>query len=312
MRGGSEAANEVEARLDRLLAESRRSGKPLLWSATAIEALAAGSTIAAALPPWLAGALLAGIPLASLSIYQQRRATVLARQVRELYDFDRKYVIYLSRWVMCESSIDGYWSGSHHGEREMVVLKPIRRVNWSITRRNESDLPFSTALPYLDRSHAERSGSGRCTFNAPHKAGTTLAFGIDFEPMLRVGETVSLEFDLVVPLYKPGTLALLRDRPSAAVPTPGETDFTSTIVSYPIEQFTKEVIIPERLGSRHHGIQVMNHDNDLTAESEYVRRHNCFDVRTTSADGESAWLLQLNRVRPPIGATYRVFWEPRS
>lgn len=296
--------------LDVFLADVRRHTRPLLLTSAAIECAAAAATVASVVPAWAAGAMLVGIPLGSLGLYEQRRARALQEQVRQLYHLDRKYARYLSRWTLGESDRSGSWSGTHHGERDFIALKPIRKWTWNITRRAEDDLPFSTAPPVLRNQRVRRSGPGTCTFHSPHKQGANLSFRIEFDPMLRPGERVSLAFDIYVPAYKPATLELLRARPASAIPPPGEADFTSTDISYPIDTFVKELVIPERLDSRRHGLQVLLRDNEFLEEVQFIDAHECFSIDRSSVDNENVWLLRLERYQPPIRATYRFYWKP--
>jgi hypothetical protein len=296
--------------VDVLLAEMRRHARPLVLVSAAIECVAAAATIASAVPPWAAGAILAGVPLGSLGLYERRRATLLKEQISQLYHFDRKYTRYVSRWTLGSSERQGYLSGTHHGERDLVALRPIRKWTWNISRRSDGDLPFSDAPPVLRNKYVTRSGSGTCSFRDPHRQASSLAFRIEFDPMLRPGERVSLSFDLEVPVYKPATLELLRARPSPTVPTPGEADFTSADISFPIDSFVKELVIPECLESRRHGLQVLLRDNEFAEESELISSHSWFSIDRPRIDNEVVWRLRLERYQPPIRATYRLYWEP--
>lgn len=245
------------AKNDVIAAGFKRNSRPLVWTATIAECIAAASTIYSKLPPWLASAVLVGIPLGALSWYQWYRARDLADQVRQLYNFDRKYVRFLTRWTLRKSEVSGYFAGTYHGERDLVALRPIRKLEWNISRRSDDDMPFSVYPPTLYNQRISRTGDGVCKFNSPHKLEANFTFRIEFDSMLRPGERVSVSYDVDVPVFKAGTLERLRRRPMALIQAPRDSDYSSTDVSYPMEEFIKEVLILESLGTTRHGLQVL-------------------------------------------------------
>lgn len=290
----------------------RRHLSPVVWAATVLQAVAAVATLADYVPSWAAGAMLVGIPLGSLALDRHLRLRRAEARLRESTFLDRHYARVLSRWTFCESSDPAYWDATHHGERDFVVLQPIRAWTWSIHRRSDDDVPNSARPAVLRNQVATRSGHGHCVFRPPHKQKSTLAFRVEFEPPLRPGERVTLAFDLDVNQHKPATLERLRERPRPAVATPGEAEFTSYDVVHPIDLLVKEVIIPERLDASHFGLQVLRRDTEFVEEAELVRAHGLFDVSRTTVGGESAWRLRLERLEPPLRTTYRLCWTPPS
>jgi hypothetical protein len=291
-------------------AQAQKHARPLVWIGTAAEVIAASGALFSKLPSWMASSLIVGIPLLSLSIYQWRKADFLGKQVKQLYHYDRKYTVSISRWTMRESEVQGYWAGVHHGEREMIALAPIGKWTWNISRRADDDLPFYNHPPTLMNLRATRSGVGNCSFMEPHRQGANLTFRIEFDPMLRVGETVSISFDIDVPVYKPATLEGLRRRPAPAIAAPGEVEFSSIDIVYPVDKFISEIVIPESLGSRRHGVQVLLRDNEFSEEASFLRDKNAFVVDRSSVDNMPVWILRVERDNPPIKASYRIYWEP--
>lgn len=142
--------------MDVLAKELKRHSKLFIILGTVAEVLAAAVALASALPLWVVSTALVGIPLGFFGVSQRRRAEYLAKQVRRLYGFDRMYTRYLTRWVFDEATVPGYWAGTHHSERSFVALKPMCKLTWAITRRSESDLPFSDHPPTCSTS--KRSG----------------------------------------------------------------------------------------------------------------------------------------------------------
>ncbi|MER5648168.1 hypothetical protein [Streptosporangium sp. NPDC002524] len=309
-RGGERNGQGRSARSSEFEKQAKRHARPLVLIGTAAEVIAAASTLTSKLPDWVASAIIVGIPLATFGLYQWRRARFLDDQVKQLYYFDRKYVRSLSRWTMRESEVDGYLNGTHHGEREMIALAPIRQWTWSIMRRAEGDLPFYDHPPVLRNQQASRSGAGVCIFRQPHKQGTSLSFRIEFDPMLRPGERVNISFDIDVPVYKPATLEGVRMRPSPRVATPGEAEFSSTYIEYPVDELVKEIVIPERLRTYRHGIQVIRLDNEFAEEANFVSNNECFHIDRSTIDNQAVWILRLERYRPPLNTLYRIYWEP--
>ena len=309
MRTNGADADDDHVGVDDLPAQVRRRLGPLVWTATGLEALAAGSAIAARVPAPIASALLVGIPLGSFALDRHRRLQSLERRFRELYTFDRRYERVLSRWTFRESGDPEYWDATHHGEREMTVLAPMASWRWSIQRRSDDDVPAGAPSPVLRNHFATRSGPGDCTFLQPHKQKSTLAFRIEFEPRLRPGETVSISFDLDVFQHKPATLEALRRRPVPAIAPPGESEFSSYDVTFPTARLTKEIVIPERLGAGRFDFQALLRDNDFTVEAQHIREHALFDATQVKVDGQPAWRLRLERVAPPLRATYRLCWR---
>lgn len=299
----SAESNHVEA----ALAEARRSTRPLIWFATAAECFAAAATIASKVPLWLVSPILVGIPLLTFAIVQWRRARAATKQLRQLYHYDRQYLRYVTSWVMSEGPDPNYWAGTHHAERKMVALRPISYFTWNITRRSDDDNPFSGVT--VTNRQATRSGDGLCTFKDPHKQSSNFTFRVEFEPSIRPGETVELSFDVFVPKHKCANVASLSSRPRPTIPSPGGSDYSSTDISYPIEEFIKEVVIPENLRSRAHGVQTLM-KTDFPAEKEHLDKTGGITISRVQVDEGGAWKVRVERKQPPIGCTYRVVWMP--
>jgi hypothetical protein len=293
-----------------LLDQTRALSKPVLWLATILEGAAAVASLSTKMPPWILSALLVGIPLAVYSIHLGRMNRQLRNQVIHLYHYDRRYQFFLSRWTMRKSAVMGYWDATLHAERRFTCLRPMRSMRWNINRRSEDDMPFNKHLPQLKGYTATRSGHGLCVFREPHRTGASLTFRVEFDPKLRPGEEVVMQWELDVPVYKPGTIEFLRERPAPQVPPPGEAEFTTTDVTYPIDEFVKEVIIPEKLMSSRHGVQVLRRDNEFVEEEEFLNRTGNFEVLRTDSNGESVWAIRIVRKNPPIKTAYRIYWRP--
>src|SRR6266700_3374526 len=139
----------------------------------------------------------------------------------------------------------------------MTVFQPIAASKWTDHRRADYDLTQGPSAPVLRNQAAMRSGAGVCTFHPPYKQKTTLEFRVEFEPRLRVGERVTIAFDLDVFQHKPATLERLRARPTPSVPPPGEAEFSSYDVTYPTASLVKEIVIPQRLCAGRFGLQAI-------------------------------------------------------
>ncbi len=303
------SGSEHTSPLGPVLRESRSHLKPLIWLGPGLEVLAAGGAVVDAVPAWAAGSFIVAVPLATLADYQRRRIRVLEDEVRQLYHYDRRYLHYTSRLTFAPSDVEGFWAGSYECGRTFVAIKPIRSWNWNITRRTEGDLPFSEFPPTVDLLTCLRSDDGICELQSPHKQGANFAFRIRFEPMIRPGEQVTLLVKVNIPVYKPATREILRRRPPPKVPPPGEAEYSTTDILYPIDNLEKEIVIPERLRSRSHGLQVLRGDNDFAQESDEIDQNAAFTVGRGVVQGDNAWILRLSRHRPQLKTTYRIYWE---
>jgi hypothetical protein len=277
--------------------------------ATGLESTAAIASLATRLPGWVLSAVLVGVPLLTFSFHEWKVSRQLRDQVIRLYHYDRKYELHSSQWVMRKSTVHGYWDATNYSEREFTCLNPMRSMKWEINRRTDDDMPFVDHPPALRDCSVTRSGDGVCVFREPHKSRTSLAFRVEFDPMLRPGEEVSVKWELDVPVYKPGTLEMLRKRPAPQIPPPGEVEFTTTDCEYPIQEFVKEVVIPDELMSSRHGVQVLRRHNELTEEQDHLRDTDSFKIFRSTRNGVSVWVLRIQRHNPPIKAAYRIYWQ---
>jgi hypothetical protein len=242
-------------------------------------------------------------------IYERRRAGYLKDQVRQLYHYDKKYFRFYTRCSFREAEVPGFWAARYHVERDFVALKSVRHWTWTVNRRTEDDMPFSVHPPVISHRHATRTGSGECHFLKPHKSGANFSFRVEFDPPLRPGERAQISVDIDFPVMKPATLAQLRLRPASPAPVPGEAEFSSTDIESVIDEFVKEIVIPERLGSRRHGLQVLRRSAEFDEEATFVREHECFQVNRSRVDNQPVWNLRLERFQPPIKTCYRTYWE---
>ncbi|WP_433263231.1 hypothetical protein ACQPWR_25500 [Micromonospora vinacea] len=311
---GSGDSREVSP-VDRLLAGTRRHSKPVFWVATGVEALAAASTLASKTPGWVASGLLVGVPAAAFATHLWRQNRLLRGQVQQLYQFDRRYLHYSSRHIYRAAPSTDFWAVTKIIERRIVALRPVRYFTWSNVRRADDDISytFGDVVPSVHDRWAQRTGSGRCTFLPLYKKAAALAFRIEFDPMLSPGEEVSISMRLEIPLATTGTLEALRRRPLPKVPTPGEAEFSAIDISYPVDDFLFEVVIPDSLRSRRHGLQVLAGDNEMTDETQHIKRQGIFTIDHSIVDEKSAVIASLKRSQPPVRSTYRIHWEvPRA
>ncbi len=304
----SRRQNREPNQIDAALAEAKHSTKPLLVGATLAEVVAAGATIASKLPVWSLSGILVGVPLAAFAYNQNRKAVKATKQLVQLYHYDRRYHKYVTSWSLTASENPDYWTGIHHAERHFTAIRPVRYFTWNVTRRSDDDLPFDAAE--VRNKRASRSASGSCIFHDFHKQKANLTFRIEFDPPLRPEESVDLAFDVIVPRHKVSNIELLRSRPRPKIPLPEGLDYSSTDISYPIEKFVKSVDIDERLGTIHHGLQVLLQQDEFLEEKAYLSSGNRFTIDRAQVDGNSVVRLKIERDRPPIGTTYRLTWEP--
>ena len=294
--------------LDVALAEVKHSARPLVLGATLMEVVAAGATIASKLPTWSISGTLVGVPLAAFALHQYRKANAATVQLVQLYHYSRRYTRYVTSVYMFRSDDPNYWSAIHHNERELVAIRPVRQFTYDMTRRSDIDTPFEGAK--LSNQHANRSGAGDCIFHAFHKSKSNLAFRIEFDPPLRPGESATVAFDVHIPRFKVGNLALLRARPRPKIPVADGLDYSSTDISYPIEEFVKELVIVDDLRTTHHRMQAVSDQDDFPEEKSYLESTGGFSISPVKANGTNATCLKIERNRPPIGTTYRLLWEP--
>lgn len=296
------------SRSEAAMADARASSRPLIWFATIAECVAAAASLATKLPLVVYAPLLVAIPLLTFAFVQWRRARAAEETLQQVYHYDRRYLSYVSKWTFSSGADPDFWSGLHHAERTMIALRPIAFFTWNITRRSDADNPFTGAV--VVNQNATRSGSGTCTFRDPHKQSSSLTFRVEFDPPVRVNETVELSFDVEVPKHKAATVAKLRERPRAATPPPTDCDYSSVDISYPIDEYIQEVVIPESLGSHRHGLQVLQKSNEFAEEKHYLEKHESVKITHSQLNGEHAWRVSLTRQKPPIGSTYRLLWSP--
>jgi hypothetical protein len=294
-----------------VFADVEKSTKPFVWLGTLAECIAAVATLASKIPIWTISGLLVGIPAVTFAVVQLRRANFAIRQVEQLYNYDRKYIQFNSRWTFGRSDDPNYWSAINYTVREFICLKPVRRWEWDLTRRSDKDVPFGNVV--LRNRNATRSGDGTCVFRDPHLTISKFKFFIEFDPPLRVGESATVSFEAVIPTHKVATLELLRQRIQPSLPAPADCDFSSVKTSFPIDDLLYEVVFPECLGSRRHGLQVVERQNEYVEEKASIDADNMFTIsRLTVDDNVPAWKMSLHRKLPPIGTTYRIVWEPPS
>lgn len=284
-----------------------RHVRPLITVVAIAEGLAAGVVVIQAVPLWMATPFLVGVPLASWCWSLHRRNVVLRRLLTRLDHYDRRYDEFTSRWVLGPRTGD-HLAGTHHARRSMIARRPIRNMTWNVVSRSDDDISYSGGT-VTDRA-ATRSGPGVCTFLEPHHALSKFSFRIRFEPPLRPGEALDLSYTVHIPRFRSAHLAALRNRPAPTVAAPGEAEFCDSAVSFPIERYVKEVVIPVSLGTTRHGLQVLLRDQELREEAEIIERNGDFTVHRATWDGTDVWILRLERQRPPIKTTYRAFWEP--
>lgn len=310
LRSGKKRSGTGEvAELAPVFADVRRSTQPLIWVGTVVEVITAGAAVASLVPDWAVSGLLVGIPAVTFAIVQRRRASSAIGQVRQLYNYDRKYTEYFVRWTLGPSEDPRYWSGINYTHRKFVALKPMRTWEWSVSRRSDDDVPFSNVS--LRNRSVTRTQDGTAVFREPHLTTSRFKFAIEFDPPLRVGEWATLSFEALVPTHKVASLELLRNRLKPSLPAPADCDFSSVSLSFPIDDFQYELVIPESLGSRRHGLQVVERQNEYIHEKNLIDAEKMFTVARSTGDGNApAWKMSLRRKLPPVGTTYRIVWEP--
>jgi hypothetical protein len=261
-------------------------------------------------PAWIASALIVGIPLGSAALYNTRRARALERQVRALFNYDRRYEQYFDRWVFRQADIPGYWAATYYCERDFTALRPMPEWVLGISRVSERDLPFTVTPPTAKAVQVTRSGAGRCLPQEIDVQAAKVRISIEFEPALRPGESVQVSLVIDIPQFKAGTVDTLRLRDRVTPAPPANTELLIREVQFPTVEYRVELVIPERLGSKRHSVQVFLRGYKFLEEETLIERAGAFTVTRADLDGDTAWVMTLARYAPPLRAHYRFLWEP--
>lgn len=264
----------------------------------------------------VSGNLRASLGAACSAIQEKIDAAGLRPQpadVADGIDADRKYSKWRATWRFAESPKQNFWSAIYQGERIFTAQRPIPRFTWSLARRGDDDIPFTVdgLAPSITLVTAKRSQSGMCTLRDPRFKTSRLVFDVDFEPPLRANEECQLEFEIHIPVHKVATLQQALDRPLPnGKPAPGGGEFASLDVGHVVDEWIFEVLIPQRLGAQHFGIDVLAFGNSDHEELARIGQLNAFRHETIEIDGAPTTHLVIRRERPPRKRTYRIYWLP--
>lgn len=300
--------------LDPVASAVERHGKPITSVLTIIEVALAAAAIFSLLPPALAVALLLGVPLVSFSLVQQVQIRRLKRLLHEAVPRglpSLEFIEYVTSVCYSASSTDGYLRAVYSGRRVGVAQVTRRAWTWSITKRSDNDILFTTGgNPTLKVTAAARSSDGVCIPRDFHKSGSNLSFRVDFEPPLVAGDSFDISYEVVIPTHKAATLNTLRQRPKPIVPTVGESEYQSLDLSQPTRNLDFVALLPVSLGTSGHHVEVIRNHQEDRQEAALIERNAYFSVTRIQHDGTDAWQLRLSRPTPPIGVVYRLCWQP--
>lgn len=300
--------------LDPVANTAERHSRAITSVVTLVEAALAVGAILSLLPLPFATALLIGLPLGSFTIAQQVQIRRLKRLLHEAAPQSiptLEFLEYETSVAYAASAVDGYLQATYSGRRAAVARVERRAWTWSIAKRSDGDILFTTGgNPTLKVTSAARSSDGVCIGRDFHKSGSNLSFRVDFEPPLAVGESFDVSYEVVIPAHKAATLDVLRKRPKPIVPTIGESEYQSVDLGQPTRHIEFTAVLPVSLGTSAHHLEVIRNHREDRLEASNIERDRYFTVTRIQHEGTDAWQLRLSRPSPPIGVLYRLCWEP--
>jgi hypothetical protein len=217
------------------------------------------------------------------------------------------------RWRFRKAAHDpARWSGLYYCRNIAKVTDPIlRSILVEFTPAIES-VPFTverSPIPRLGEFNRTTPGSVRLA--EPHlKTGAAYAFRIYFDPPLRNGEEVGLDFTVEFPEYRLGTregyiLAQLKQGTEIS-----EFQHSSRTVARPTAKLIYRIIIPLDLGAFPAEPQVTRYESEYPDEEAYIRRNqDIYSVRQVEHEGDMCWMMELIRHNPPYNARYTMRWK---
>lgn len=303
-----------DSRLDDISIFLKRHTAPISIALTIVELALALIAFAKILPLTVVVALFIGIPFLFIFLRQRleiRKLRKLLHETEGRRNSSLEFNRYTTEVVYSPSSVEGYLAAKYISRREIVARDTRRAWTWSISKRSDDDIPFTTGgSPTLKITSKSRSGSGICVQRDFHKSGSNLSFRVEFEPPLAIGEHFNIDFSVIIPAHKSGNLSTLRKRPKPLVPTIGEAELQAVTLDKPTQELTFIAILPISLGTRNHHLQILRGHKEDREEMNFIEKHGLFSVSRIQLEGEDAWKMQLSRTRPPIGVNYRLCWQP--
>jgi hypothetical protein len=220
--------------------------------------------------------------------------------------FGRRYKLMSSKWHFSVNDDLETLRGENESIRHVICTAGI------VEDINVSIAPVASLLSFDPNDNygieiVEASyKNGNVSATKPQRnEGKNFSFKIEFFPPLKPGNEACVRFRYVIPKYKVATTEYLKDCLLSSPYDLRDYEFTSTLITCPIEKYIYELsfsdecgIHPRRPEATWRGIPSVEELEKLQDDDSY------------SAINDDGWILRLERENPPVQTRYVFSWKP--